>query len=102
MPKPTVTTEQAREIFREAFGQGAVSYSTHFKRRMAKRGVDTNDLLELSHLGLIFDPPEEDIKTGELKYSMECAKLELKVVFSIHQSGDKPIIRLITAIDLNR
>lgn len=88
--------EQAREIFYRAFSDGFVIYTHHVREQMRSRGGDANDLIELSKSGLVYDEPEPDIKTGQLKYAIERQLPFLKVVFTI--PGKNKIV-LITFIN---
>lgn len=94
--KKTPSKEEARNIFHRAFGDGSVRYTNHSRDRMGERGIDANDLMELSVVGLIYNEPEPDKNTGEMKFLIECQKMNLKVVFTIH---NKKTIRLITVMN---
>lgn len=86
-----------RKVFYEAFEAGSVSYSKHFRKRMAQRGVDANDLMKLASCGMIYNPPEIDINSGCEKYRIEHSGMNLKVIFTLLEEGNK--IRLITVMD---
>ena len=88
--------EEARSIFHAAFEKGGrVSYPQHARMRMEERGIDANDLMELSRCGLVYDPPEPHIKTGEMVYRIENSKLGVNVAFNIM---DKNTIRIVTVM----
>jgi len=89
--------EQAREIFHAAFDKGGrVFYRKHARDRMLERDIDANDLIELSRCGLVYDPPEPHIKTGDMVYRMEHSKYKVKVCFTII---NRKTIRIVTVMD---
>jgi hypothetical protein len=50
---------------------GAVGYGTHFREELAKERLSIEDAWPVLRRGRIYDPPEQDIKTGEWKYRIE-------------------------------
>ena len=92
--RPHYTKEEAGRIFRRALkGGGSFTISKHCKERMRERGIDINDLKALALCGVVYDPPEPHLRTGEWIYRIETPDRGLKVVFAI--AGD--VVRLITA-----
>ena len=43
----------------------------HFKEELLNEGLDFSDALYVLERGLIIDPPEQNIKSGEWKYRIE-------------------------------
>ena len=84
-PASPYTKEKAQGIYRQAFKDRAVILTHHGRQRMRERDVDANDLLALTRVGIVFKPPEPDIKTGQWKYIIERHKPRLKVVFTIEE-----------------
>lgn len=87
--------EEAREIFRRALKYGRWMSRKHARARQIERGVENNDILNLSKTGLVLKEPELDIKTNQMKYTIESNNSELKIVFTIL---DQSRVRLITII----
>jgi len=88
--------EEARSIFQKALKGGSARLGRYVRLRMREREVDNNDILHLAKSGLVLNPPEPHIKTGELNYRIESQTQKLKVVFSI---VDPNTVRLITVLD---
>ena len=80
---PSCSKDDAKKIFRQSVQGGSVIFTRHCRERMKERDVDNNDLLALSRTGIIHNPPEPHIRTGELTYRIERSDPVLKVVFSI-------------------
>lgn len=65
------TPSEAVDLLRYCLSEGAVIPGKHFREELAAEGLAFEDAwLVLKH-GNIFDPPEEDIKSGEWKYRVE-------------------------------
>lgn len=92
-PGPAYSNRDAQKIFRQAWQEGGAILTHHCRIRMSEREVDTNDLMTLSRTGVVADPPECDIKTGEWKYIIERKKPLLKAVFTI---PGKDTVRILT------
>ncbi len=88
--------EQAREIFRIALKDGGWVSRKHARARQIERGIDNNDILNLAKTGLVLNEPELDIKTNQMKYTIESQDHKLKIVFNI-LSGSR--VRLITIMN---
>ncbi len=96
MPGP-LSKEQACKIFRTAFNSGEVIWGVHSAQKIAKDGVEANDLIALARSGFIFNAPEPHIVTGAWTYRIEHPVEHLKVVFEVVDKR-KSKIRLITII----
>jgi hypothetical protein len=64
---------------------GQVIPGSHFRDELRKEGLTILDAWRVLKEGKIYDPPEQDIKTGEWKYTVEGHEPEgkwLEIVFS--------------------
>ena len=66
-----LTLQEAEDLVRYCLEDGEVVPSRHFREELAKEGVVFEDAWVVLRTGRIYDPPEQDIKTGEWKYRME-------------------------------
>jgi|GEM_PF-6769830 len=93
---PKYPKEQAREIFQRALKEGGWVSRKHARIRQIERGIDNNDILNLSKTGVILKEPELDIKTNQMKYTIESQDHKLKIVFNVL---DACRVRLITIMN---
>ena len=63
----------------------------HFKKRCLSRNVSVNDAINVMKAGSINKQGEPDIKTGQIVYNVETAKMEVSFQFL-----DENRVRLIT------
>jgi hypothetical protein len=56
---------------RRCLEDGEVKHGRHFREELAKEKLSYEDAWNVLLRGRIFDPPEQDIKTGEWKYRVE-------------------------------
>jgi hypothetical protein len=66
-----LTTVEAVDLVRHCLENGSIIPSKHFRDELAKESADINDAFHVLRCGNIFDPPEQDMKTGEWKYRIE-------------------------------
>lgn len=67
-----VGLHQARDLLRRCLKQGSVRLSRHFREELSNDGLDFADAWHVAaKSGLVFDPPEFDIKFGEWNYKIE-------------------------------
>ncbi len=64
-------TQEAEDLLHHCLDEGNVRYGTHFKVELRNEGVLIGDALDVLRRGRIYNPPEQDIKTGEWKYRVE-------------------------------
>ena len=88
--------EDARKIFQKALEGGGWVSRKHARIRQIERGIDNNDILNLSKTGVILNEPELDIKTNQMKYTIESLDHKLKIVFNVL---DDCRVRLITVMN---
>jgi hypothetical protein len=65
------TIQEAIDLLHYCLGDGEVKHGTHFREELAKEKLSYEDAWGVLLRGRIFDPPEQDIKTGEWKYRIE-------------------------------
>lgn len=87
---------QARKVLTQyltlyAQGKAILHLTEHFKIRCLERGANLNDAINVMKAGLIRKQGEPDIKTGQIVYNVETAKMEI----SFQLLGENRI-RLIT------
>jgi len=63
--------QESVDLLRYCIEQGGVVWGKHFKEELAKERVSFTGAWWVLRRGRIFDPPEQDIKTGEWKYRIE-------------------------------
>jgi hypothetical protein len=62
----------AKDLLLECLGQeGEVIVGRHFLEKMQEEDLIFPDVIHVLRCGVIFDPPEEDMRTGEWKYRIE-------------------------------
>lgn len=71
MAVPCRSVREAADLLRHCLEDGAVAYGTHFREELAKEKLSIEDAWAVLRRGHIYDPPEQDIKTGEWKYRVE-------------------------------
>lgn len=65
------TQMKARELLRACLQTGKVHYGPHFIKALADEEVELVDAWGVLREGQIYDPPEQDLKTGDWKYRIE-------------------------------
>lgn len=102
-----MTLQEAEDLVRFCLGEGEVISGRHFREELAKEGIVFEDAWVVLRTGRIYDPPEQDIKTGEWKYRMEgyepggkwmvialsfktIQRTFLITIFSVEARGKKP------------
>ena len=63
--------QQARNLLQDCLESGKVIPGKHFRDELAKEDVCQIDAWKVLREGCIYDPPEEDLKTGDWKYRIE-------------------------------
>jgi hypothetical protein len=70
-PVECLSTAVAVGRLRHCLEDGQVIPGKHFRDELAKEELALEDAWNVLSKGLIYDPPEPDIKTGEWKYRVE-------------------------------
>ncbi|MBI2816804.1 MAG: hypothetical protein HYX72_07675, partial [Acidobacteria bacterium] len=65
---PCLSKPEAVDLLRRCLEEGAVIPGAHFRRELAQEGLSIADAWQVLRSGRIYDPLEQDIKTGEWKY----------------------------------
>ncbi len=68
---PFRTAREAVDLLHRCLEDGAVAYGTHFREELANESLSIGDAWVVLRTGRIYDPPEQDIKTGDWKYRVE-------------------------------
>jgi hypothetical protein len=66
-----LSKQEARDLLQSCLESGEVIPGRHFRDELAKENVCHVDAWRVLREGCIFDPPEEDLRTGEWKYRIE-------------------------------
>lgn len=71
-PIQCATLQEAQDLLRFCLqGDGEVVPGRHFRDELLAEGLALEDAWVVLKNGLILDPPEHDVKTGEWKYKVE-------------------------------
>jgi hypothetical protein len=65
------TLREAVDLLHYCLEDGGVKHGGHFRQELAKEELSYEDAWGVLRRGRIFDPPEQDIRTGEWKYRIE-------------------------------
>jgi len=65
------TARQALDLLHHCLEDGGIKHGGHFREELAKEKLSYEDVWGVLVRGRIFDPPEQDIRTGEWKYRIE-------------------------------
>jgi hypothetical protein len=74
MGKPVIvsTVQEAQDLLHFCLeGGGEIISGKHFRDELMAEGLTFEDAWVVLKTGLIYDPPEPDIRTGEVKYRVE-------------------------------
>lgn len=78
--------QEATDLVRFCLGEGgSIIPGKHFRAELVAEGITFEDAWGVLRTGQIFDPPEQDIRTGEWKYRLEG-----------HEPGGKWIVIVLT------
>lgn len=82
---PCLSRQKAVDLLRRCLEEGEVIPGAHFRQELANEGLTIADAWQVLRSGRIYDPTEQDIRTGEWKYRIEGHEPEGKwiaIVFS--------------------
>jgi len=65
------TLQEALDLLRHCLEDGEVVIGRHFRDELAAENLTIDDARFVMQSGMIYQPPESDIKTGEDKYRVE-------------------------------
>jgi len=66
------SSQEALDLLQYCLGEdGDVIPGRHFREELRNEGLDMEDAFAVLRTGMIYDPPEPDIKTGEWKWRVE-------------------------------
>ena len=68
---PCLSRQEVVELLRHCLEEGEVIPGAHFRQELAPEGLTIEDAWQVLRSGRIYDPPEQDSKTGEWKYRVE-------------------------------
>lgn len=66
-----ITNPQALQRLHECLETGEIILTGHFKAELSNERIAFEDAWAVLRYGRIFDPPEEDTRSGEWKYRVE-------------------------------
>ncbi len=66
------TVQEAQDLLRFCLqGGGEIVLGRHFRDELSAEDLTFEDAWVVLRSGIVYDPPEIDIKTGEMKYRVE-------------------------------
>jgi hypothetical protein len=74
----------------------------HFREELANEGLDILDAYNVLRMGIIFQEPEPDIRSGDWKYRIEGTDLEGKPLAVVFYFKDEVTGFLITVFSMRR
>lgn len=96
VPIGPVAPSRAEGFLHRCLGeQGRLIPGRHFREELANEALTLLDAVQVLKTGCIFNPPEQDIKTGEWKYRIEGHTADgiwLCIVFSFKQVNEAFLI----------
>ena len=107
MGKPVIlsTVQEAQDLLHFCLdGGGEIVPRRHFRDELATEGLDFEDAWVVLRTGMIYNPPEHDVKTGESKYRVEGYELGgrwLAIVFSF-KTIDRAFLITIFSVEEKR
>lgn len=94
----------AQGVLHDCLEHGNIIPTKHFRDELSNEGLTFDDALHVLRIGQIYDPGEQDIKTGEWKYTVEGHETDgqwIKIVFSFI-SVDTALLITIFSIESRR
>jgi hypothetical protein len=76
---------EAQNLLRRCLGGGTIRPGKHFREELTAEGLDFPSAWHVLRTGIIFNPPEVDVRTREWKYIVEGYEPDgrwLRIVFS--------------------
>jgi hypothetical protein len=68
MSEQRLSRQEATDLLRHCVEQGAVIPGWHFRKELANEGIGLEEALAVLEKGVIYDPPELDVRTRDWKY----------------------------------
>lgn len=65
------TTQEAIDLLRHCLDDGEVVLTLHFREELAAEALSIEDAWAVMQSGTVYEPPEEDIRSGEWKWKVE-------------------------------
>ena len=75
----------AQGVLQDCLEDGRIIPTKHFREELSNEGLNLEDALYVLRTGQIYDPGEQDMKTGKWKYSVEGYETDgkwIKIIFS--------------------
>ena len=90
------STAGAKRLLGETLERGGLRRTDHFLKQLAERNLDILDAREVMRSGEIYQPPEQDPKTGEWVYKIEGWTSDRDWLVIVFRFGRKRTAVLIT------
>lgn len=71
MKMPCLGKQEAAALVRQCLDSGEIVIGPHAQKAMVDDALDIEDLYKVLKAGVIYDEPEQDIRTSDWKYRME-------------------------------
>lgn len=68
---PQMTCREAADLLHYCLEHGDIVPTRHFREELSNEGIPFEDAWTVLRTGIIYDPPEEEMKTGEWKYRVQ-------------------------------
>lgn len=94
MSKDALDAATARKIIRTILDAGRTYPTGHFKKRLADRNINMQDVLAALKRGIVTQS-ESDLKTGEWKYTIEGKGIDadpVKVIINIFPEENRIVL----------
>ncbi len=91
-----MSAQEAQDLVRHCLDQGIVVPSRHFREELRDEGLQWIDAYTVLKTGIIYDPPEENIKSGEWKYRIQGAEPDGKWLIIVFCFKERNNVFLIT------
>src|SRR5262245_41223511 len=66
-----MSCREAADLLHYCLEHGEIVPTRHFREELASEGIPFEDAWTVLQRGIIYDPPEENMKTGEWKYRVQ-------------------------------
>jgi hypothetical protein len=68
---PELTVIDAQDLLRHCVESGQVKEGYHFRTELQAEKIGLPSAYRVLKTGIVYDPPEQDLKTGDWKYRVE-------------------------------
>ena len=95
------TALEAVDLLRYCLRDGDIVPGRHFREELSKEGLTMPDAYAVMRTGMIYDPPESDIRTGETKWRIQGREPSGKMIAIVFSFKAIDRAFLITVVSIN-